>query len=228
MKDLVHLNGRLIKSLSHDENGPTACKNSNTGLSLDEQALQSLAEACSGIASELLEKLEQLKVRGPKRKWKSLYKALKGVWNRTELDALLERLSRYREELELHLLVNIKYVFWVLFSSSFITEVYREQIDVKAFNEANIFDKMDRSAQLMITYMAENQKSVSSQLLMQSKLISRFQETTLLKMDEQHERTLAELRERLEQIGDKGSLWAPAGYVDPTFIERSAFLKDLI
>jgi len=73
--------------------------------------LQSLAEACSDIGNELLEKLEQLKVRGGKRKWKSLYKALKGVWNKSELDALLERLSRYREELELHLLVNIKYVF---------------------------------------------------------------------------------------------------------------------
>jgi len=70
---------------------------------------------------------------------------------------------------------------------------------------------MDRSAQLMITYMAENQNSISSQLTMQSKMISRFQETTLLKMDEQHERTLAELREKLEQLGDKGSLWTPAG-----------------
>lgn len=212
-RDFMKLNYRLIESLPHDDDGPTACRSSNKELSIDEQALQSLAQACSNIANELLEKLEKLKLRGDKKRWKSLYKALKSVWNKSELDDLLERLSRYREELELHLLVNIKSVFDMHLLSSSDTDSLRAQIDVKAFNEAEIFEKMDRSAQLIITYMAENQNNISAQLAMQNKMISRFQESSLMKMDQQHERTRAELRATLERLGEKGSLWAPAGYV---------------
>jgi hypothetical protein len=73
---------------------------------------------------------------------------------------------------------------------------------------------MDRSAQLIITHMAENQDNIATQFTTQSKMISRFHERSLIKMDEQHERTRVELRATVERLGSKGSLWNPFGYAD--------------
>lgn len=101
-EDLFKLSNRLNTSVHQGV--------SSKQLSLDEQALESLAIACRDIAQELLEHLERLKVKGETRKLKSFYKALKSVWNKADLDDLVERLSRYREELEVHLLVSIKFV----------------------------------------------------------------------------------------------------------------------
>ncbi|KAL2068281.1 hypothetical protein VTL71DRAFT_16379 [Oculimacula yallundae] len=190
-KDLLSLNKRLVTSIRRNGDGSVGTKPSNKQLSLDEQALESIADACSDIARELLAQLEPLKLQGERKRWKSLYKVLKSAWGKKEIDDLLERLDRYRDELELHLLVSIK-----------------SQIDVKACNEAAIFDKLDRSAQLMITYMADNQNTVATQFKMQEQIISRHQETSLMRMDEQHEKTRAELRATMERLGDKGSLWS--------------------
>jgi hypothetical protein len=42
------------------------------------------------------------------RKWKSFRQALKSVWNERELDSIVDRLSMFRQELEMHILVSLK------------------------------------------------------------------------------------------------------------------------
>ena len=98
--DLIGLNERL-KSSMHSRR---AVKQ----LSLDEQALEGVASDCSSIAQELLDQLQKLKLQGKKTKMKSLHQTLKNVWNKGNLEELEDRLARYREELEVHLLVSIK------------------------------------------------------------------------------------------------------------------------
>jgi hypothetical protein len=83
----------------------------------------------------LLERLDQLKAKGERKKWKSLYKALKSVGSKAEIEDLLERLGRYRDELELHLLINIKFAILLSHVFLMLTKIKRSQIDVKAFNK---------------------------------------------------------------------------------------------
>jgi hypothetical protein len=52
VEDLLYLNDKLVASAHDPGNGLRASKNSNKQLSLDEQALESLARACSDIARE--------------------------------------------------------------------------------------------------------------------------------------------------------------------------------
>jgi hypothetical protein len=102
INDLLRLTEQLKES-SHLE------KEIRT-LSMDEQALEAIASNCSSIGQELLGALDLLKVQGQKRKWKSFYQAFKALWKQGELDAIMTRLSSFREELELHLLISIKSV----------------------------------------------------------------------------------------------------------------------
>lgn len=98
--DFPVINKRLKMSI------PPASK--ITTLSTDEQALGAVAEKCTAIGQELLDALERLNLPGKKRKWQSLYQALKTVWNQDKIDGISTRLSLFRDELELHLLVSMK------------------------------------------------------------------------------------------------------------------------
>ena len=99
-KDLEGLNARLRKPLPSQQ-------------SLDDSdiSLVKLGEQCAGVAAELIHALEELKVRGTTHlRWKSFRKALKSVRKREEVEAITLRLQNFREELNLHILVNLRYV----------------------------------------------------------------------------------------------------------------------
>jgi hypothetical protein len=75
----------------------------------DEKALHEMCDKCIDIADDLIAHLDQLKVKGDHhRKWKSFRQALKSVWNERELDSIVDRLSMFRQELEMHILVSLK------------------------------------------------------------------------------------------------------------------------
>ena len=97
--DLVNLNSRLIESLYTTADGRP---------SKDELALEKLSVACANIGQQLLVRLQQLKVKGPYRKWKSARQALRSVWSKQEVDAIAGKLAMYREELEFHILVSLR------------------------------------------------------------------------------------------------------------------------
>jgi hypothetical protein len=79
----------------------------------EERTIRRLAVACSEISVEIATKLNGLKVKtGSQRKiWRNFKQALKSVWTEDEMNKLVERLSRLRDELQIHVIVGLRYVF---------------------------------------------------------------------------------------------------------------------
>ena len=71
-------------------------------------SLQNLCSAVAVASSDLLKALEKLKVKGENTKWKSMRKALKTVWRKEEIEELEHRLVNFREELNLHYIIDIR------------------------------------------------------------------------------------------------------------------------
>jgi len=75
-----------------------------------DDALKRLCEACHGAAEDLLAALKKIKVQGSKTRWKSFRKALRSVWSKEQICDLEGRVAGFREELNLHLTVELRYV----------------------------------------------------------------------------------------------------------------------
>lgn len=76
--------------------------------------LKSLCESCQVTAEELLAALNKVKVNGKQGRWKSSRKALQSVWNKEKIHALEDRLAKFREELNLHVTVELRYEYILL------------------------------------------------------------------------------------------------------------------
>lgn len=101
-KDLQELHERLRSS--------QADPSSTIQVPDSEIALRKLSDQCSGVAEELVDTLEKLKVQGTaNRRWKSFRQALKGLMKKEEVDAMAKRLQDFGEELNLHILVSMRY-----------------------------------------------------------------------------------------------------------------------
>jgi hypothetical protein len=74
-----------------------------------DSALENLCKSCNTAAEKLLAALDKIKVKGEQRKWKSARKALKSVWSKEEIGELERRLSKLREELNSHIIVDLRY-----------------------------------------------------------------------------------------------------------------------
>lgn len=70
--------------------------------------LQRLCTSCGDVADELLAALDKVKVKDEPGKWKSVQKALRSVWSKDDIEGLEKRLARFREELNLHIVVEIR------------------------------------------------------------------------------------------------------------------------
>ncbi len=77
--------------------------------SFSDGALESLCISCNTVAEELLAALEKVKVKGEQGKWKSIRKALRSVWSKEEIEGLERRLARFREEVNLHIVADLRY-----------------------------------------------------------------------------------------------------------------------
>jgi hypothetical protein len=77
------------------------------------RTLRDLCESCNTVARELLVALDKVKVRGEQRKWKSVRKALRSVWSKEDVEGLEQRLARFREELSLHVTVDLRCELYV-------------------------------------------------------------------------------------------------------------------
>jgi hypothetical protein len=97
--DLTNLNARLTLE-------PSA--RSNRDLKSNNQALGDLCSGCNDIAAELLAVLEQAKVQGKHRRWKTLAQVLRSTWSDAKISEISARLDRYRQELNTHILVVLK------------------------------------------------------------------------------------------------------------------------
>jgi hypothetical protein len=72
--------------------------------------LRAVCDGCISISSELLQKLEKLKVQdGEKfRKYKCFRQALQSVWSKGAIDEISDRLQAFRNEMDGHVLASIR------------------------------------------------------------------------------------------------------------------------
>lgn len=73
-------------------------------------ALESLCKSCDTVANMLLVALENVKVKDKQRKWESMRKALKSIWNKKDIEELERRLAGFREVLNLHIVMGLRYI----------------------------------------------------------------------------------------------------------------------
>ena len=67
------------------------------------RSIRNLACNCQGVAVELLQLLDKIRVQGPKRKWKSFIQAVRSVWKKEQIEELVRRMERLRNETQFHL-----------------------------------------------------------------------------------------------------------------------------
>jgi hypothetical protein len=105
-KELQQLIHRFSQPLPSMESQDTVLNNS-------EAALVNLTKQCSSAAEELLCTLRKLKVveGSSNRRWKSFRQALKCLLRKEEVEAMANRLQGFRERLNLHILVSMRYEF---------------------------------------------------------------------------------------------------------------------
>jgi hypothetical protein len=73
-------------------------------------ALKDLCVLCGATATELLTVLGKVKIQGKNSKWKSMRKALRSVWSKEEVEELERRLLNLKNELNLHVVADIRCV----------------------------------------------------------------------------------------------------------------------
>ena len=77
-------------------------------VSKSSRRLLEIADACKMIAQDILRRLESMKTNQPPSVWTSVRQAVKIMWTRDELDALMRRLKAYISELDTAILVSMK------------------------------------------------------------------------------------------------------------------------
>jgi hypothetical protein len=82
----------------------------HTANAASDKALAALCKSCGTVAVELLGALDKLKVHPAKEKWKSIRKALRTLWSKDKIQELEKQLASFREELNLHVVVDLRYV----------------------------------------------------------------------------------------------------------------------
>jgi hypothetical protein len=77
--------------------------------SQEPDSLERICESAAAVAEELLQRLDSLKVSGRKfKRWESFQQAVKSVWSRQEIDALVRRLRGFQQALDTRLLFSIR------------------------------------------------------------------------------------------------------------------------
>jgi hypothetical protein len=129
------------------------------------QALRDIAAHCAVAGNELTGVLERAKTQGVKSKWKSARQALKTIWNQDSVNAMAERLGRYREQLKLHVLVSIK-----------------RSIDHGAIQDDERFDKLDESSHVIIQHLLQGKDAFEAALDARVERITRRLEESELRV----------------------------------------------
>jgi hypothetical protein len=88
-----------------------------------DDVLRRLCESCQSTADELLAVLNNIKVDSKQGRWKSIWKALRNVWSKEQISELEGRLERFRKELHLHIVVDLRYVS-MLSDKNYANQIY--------------------------------------------------------------------------------------------------------
>ncbi|KAN0092090.1 hypothetical protein V8E51_017937 [Hyaloscypha variabilis] len=163
--DLQELNSRLQPS-------PPAPDTVKTNWTAD-TALHKLTEQCSTVAGELLQALNRLKVEGTSnRRWKSVRQALKGLMKKDEVDAIVQRLQRFRDELNLHILVSM-----------------RDTLDMQAVKQTEGFRNLDKVAKDLVDKLDTDQLQLRDDLRAHTNRLGHNQYQTNELISREHKQT---------------------------------------
>lgn len=76
---------------------------------IKDKALETLCLPCNAVANELLATLNKLKAKSQRQKWESMRKALRSAQSREDIEQLEWRLAMIRDELNLRIVVDLRY-----------------------------------------------------------------------------------------------------------------------
>lgn len=98
-----------INSLSQEITDSLRSNALGKPLGKEDQRLSEICKGCLTVSEELVKVLASSRVQdGPNKKWKSFKKGVKSVWRKRELDDIVEKLNRYRSELDTYMLLGLK------------------------------------------------------------------------------------------------------------------------
>jgi hypothetical protein len=90
----------------------------------------------------LLAALDKVKVKDKQHKWKSIRKALRGVWSKEEIEDLERRLATFRKELTFHVVVDLRSVRMLLHIGH-ANMRYREQVSQFKLEQSDCLKGLD-------------------------------------------------------------------------------------
>jgi hypothetical protein len=82
----------------------------SSGRTTGNDGLNDICKRCTTAANHLMDALRSMKVEGDKSNIKSTRKALKAMWGKKGVEELKNRLEGFRDEMQFHVLVDLKYV----------------------------------------------------------------------------------------------------------------------
>ena len=90
----------------------TAKPNPGAGDPSAAQAIEDICDNCLAMSKELVALLDKFRIKegGRHRKWRSFRHALKSVWSKGDLESIETRLRACQNELDSHLIANIRYI----------------------------------------------------------------------------------------------------------------------
>jgi len=137
--DLSDISERLASDDSERPGGTRFITNSairTWDKSHEDRALRELAARSKTLADEILHILEDLKVKGPNRRWESIRQAFRSRMKREKIRDMEKRLEQIRSQLNLRLVAMMEYVAWsgsrlrLTFSLVFGSQPFSEQLTV--------------------------------------------------------------------------------------------------
>ena len=114
LEGVTRENAELEESIARSKESSIGLKNAlppkTAGLTTDEDRLRKTCKACAHVSEELISCLQSLRVSSTARHrgLESLRKALKTMLSSSKSDALLERLTILRAELDTHILILLE------------------------------------------------------------------------------------------------------------------------
>ena len=97
--------------LAEDIAAVTAKLSISTGAGVESGngSLDDICKRCVEAATELLGALKGMHSSGEKSKWRSARQAVKAMWGRAKVEELRRKLEMWRDEIQFHVLVDLKY-----------------------------------------------------------------------------------------------------------------------
>jgi hypothetical protein len=154
-----------------------------------EPDLQTLCQACGEVADQLLNALAKLRVTGQGQKWQSLRKALRSIWSKADITQLEQRLASFRSELNLRIVIGMRYVLIVNVGVCLTFSVSRVEISQFKQQHADQLRKLDSVEKSIIDAIIQQKDVFIALHDAQNNVIIQLHDSTQGTIQQQHEQT---------------------------------------